>query len=142
MVDMTEREIEVAYQEWRLRYYAHNQLDNDLRPYLNLNATGSWLKRVRRGLCLSTRGVAGKMGTAQATYVHFERAEREGKISLANLRRCAAAMDCELVYVIRRHSAAAAGTVFAPGLAAVIGGGEESRFTGHSETATGVRNAR
>lgn len=49
---------------------------------------------------MTTRQLAARVGVAQPTLVKAENAEVDGGISLAQLRRIAAALDCELRYVL------------------------------------------
>jgi len=59
-----------------------------------------WLKMSRTHAQLSTREVGRRLKVSHQAISQFELAERRGRISLANLRRVAEAMGCELVYGI------------------------------------------
>jgi predicted DNA-binding mobile mystery protein A len=61
---------------------------------------GGWLRAIRDALGLTTRQFAARVGLAQATVVQSEQSEAAGTISLAQLRRLADALDCELRYVL------------------------------------------
>lgn len=95
---MTEKKRD--YTGWWYRY-SLRYLDIEIKPYLKLKIRQSWLKEVRQALNMSTRGVARKMNVRQSTYWNLEQAECNGRISLNSLRKCAEALDCELVYAIR-----------------------------------------
>ncbi|MEK6805718.1 MAG: transcriptional regulator [Pseudomonadota bacterium] len=59
---------------------------------------GGWLKAVRTALGAPARQVAAQAGIASTGVAAAERGERAGTITLNQLRKLAAAMDCELVY--------------------------------------------
>jgi transcriptional regulator with XRE-family HTH domain len=61
---------------------------------------------VREAVGLTQLEVAGKVGVKRQSYAQFENAEERGSISIASLRRAAAAMDCELVYYVMPREAA------------------------------------
>jgi len=61
---------------------------------------GGWLRAVRQALGMTTRQLAARVGVAQPTLVQAEKAEVEGRISLAQLRRIAAALECDVHYVL------------------------------------------
>jgi transcriptional regulator with XRE-family HTH domain len=55
---------------------------------------------VREALGLTQSRVAERAAMKRQSFAQFENAEKKGSISLASLRRAAAAMDCEVVYFI------------------------------------------
>ena len=59
---------------------------------------GGWLQTVRQALGLTVRQQALRAGIAGPTLHKAEKSEAEERISLAHLRKLAAALDCELVY--------------------------------------------
>lgn len=59
---------------------------------------GGWLRAVREALGRSLRHQAQRLDIAPATLHQSENAEARGRITLAQLRRLAEALDCELVY--------------------------------------------
>jgi transcriptional regulator with XRE-family HTH domain len=61
---------------------------------------GGWLRAVRQELGLAQATVAQQAGLTQQAYAQFEQGETKGTLSLGNLQRSAAAMDCELVYFL------------------------------------------
>ncbi|NJM09702.1 MAG: helix-turn-helix domain-containing protein [Bdellovibrionaceae bacterium] len=69
-----------------------------MAPLLKLPLSGPWLKGIREGSFLAASQIASKLGVTKAGYQRLERAERTQQISLANLKRCAEALDCDLVY--------------------------------------------
>ena len=61
---------------------------------------GGWLRAVRESLGRSLRVQARRMEISQVTLLRSEQAEAEGSISLTQLRKLAAGLDCEVVYAI------------------------------------------
>lgn len=61
---------------------------------------GGWLRSVRRSLGRSLRAQAKRLGTSAVNLHESEQAEVDERISLAQLRKLAAGLDCELVYAI------------------------------------------
>ena len=61
---------------------------------------GGWLRAVRQAMGLAQSTVAKNTGISQQAYAQFERGEAVGTLSLGNLQRAAAAMDCDLVYFL------------------------------------------
>ena len=57
-----------------------------------------WLRAIREGLGLTLRELATRLGVTVPAVRSLERAEAEDRITLASLRRVAAAMGCEVVY--------------------------------------------
>jgi predicted DNA-binding mobile mystery protein A len=80
------------------------QTDRLLAPFLPVRGAatppGGWLRAVREALGRSLRAQARRLGISQVTLVRSEQAEAEGSISLAQLRKLAAGLDCEVVYAI------------------------------------------
>lgn len=80
------------------------QLADVLRPLatspLPKPPRGGWLRAIREALGLTTRQFAMRVGLAQATVVKAEQGEAAETISVAQLRRLADALDCELHYVL------------------------------------------
>jgi predicted DNA-binding mobile mystery protein A len=58
-----------------------------------------WIRAVRDALGLTTKQYALRLGVSQPRVVALEKGEREETLTLANLRRAAEALNCELVYV-------------------------------------------
>jgi predicted DNA-binding mobile mystery protein A len=86
---------------------AATQLDRKL-PALRESATrlqsarpvGGWIRAVRRALGMSTSALGRRLKLAQQSVVQLEENEKSESITLASLRRVAAALDAELVYAI------------------------------------------
>lgn len=79
------------------------QLETTLAPWRSLRhsrPTVGWLKAIREALGMTTRQLAQSVGVSQSTVIDIEKSERKGDITLASLRRYAAALDCELVYAL------------------------------------------
>ena len=69
--------------------------------------TIGWLRAVREGLGLTLAELAGRMKVTPPAVRSFEQAEAEDRITLASLRRTAAAMEYELIYVLIPRAAKA-----------------------------------
>ena len=80
------------------------QTDRLLAPFMSVRGAatppGGWLRAVRESLGRSLRAQARRLGISQVTLTRSEQAEAEGSISLAQLRKLAAGLDCEVVYAI------------------------------------------
>lgn len=74
-----------------------------------------WLRATRESLGLSRRAVAEKLGVTHAAVRDYEVAETRDTITLATLRRTAAALDCELVVaLVPRAGRSFEDTIIAP----------------------------
>ncbi len=83
------------------RLIAINSLDSvrqGLRPVTR--PTHGWLLAVRQALGLSRAAVAAPLGVTPSAIQSYEQAEKSDTITLATLRRAAAALDCELVVAL------------------------------------------
>jgi predicted DNA-binding mobile mystery protein A len=80
------------------------QVERALEPFEALRGKptppGGWLRSIREALGRSLRAQAALVGVAFATLQQSERAEAEDRITLAQLRKLAAGLDCELVYAL------------------------------------------
>lgn len=86
-----------------LRSLPPQQLDSSLGPWRSLprsRPSGGWLRAIRQALGITTRQLAKSVGVTQSAIVDTERTEAKGDITLATLQRYAAALDCELSYVL------------------------------------------
>jgi predicted DNA-binding mobile mystery protein A len=86
-----------------LRSLAVHQIDktlNSWRSLPRLRPSGGWLRAVRQVLGMTTRQLAKSVGVTQAAVVDAERNEAKGDITLATLQKYAAALGCELSYVL------------------------------------------
>jgi len=79
------------------------QLDHALEPWRELPQSppaAGWLQAIRLALGISTRQAAQRAGVSQSTWVDAEQREAAGTISLGQLRRLGAALDCRLVHAL------------------------------------------
>jgi predicted DNA-binding mobile mystery protein A len=86
-----------------LRTLALQQIDATLGSWRALpraRPKGGWLRAVRQALGMTTRQLANTVGVSQTAVVDAERNEAKGDITLATLRRYAAALGCEVSYVL------------------------------------------
>lgn len=86
-----------------MRSLAVHQIDktlNSWRSLPRLRPSGGWLRAVRQVLGMTTRQLAKSVGVTQAAVVDAERNEAKGDITLATLQKYAAALGCELSYVL------------------------------------------
>lgn len=86
---------------YRLRL---SQVERALEPFEAIRGRsappGGWLRSIRESLGRSLRSQAAMVGVAPATLHKSERSEAEDRITLAQLRRLAEGLDCELVYAL------------------------------------------
>jgi predicted DNA-binding mobile mystery protein A len=79
-----------------------SQVERAIEPFIAVKGTpvpqGGWLRSIRESLGRSLRAQAEIAGVSSVTLTKSERSEAEDRISLAQLRKLAAALDCELVY--------------------------------------------
>ena len=61
---------------------------------------GGWIRAIRKMRGLSLTAVAKRLDLQRQNVFQFEKSEEQGHILIANLRRVADAMECELVYAI------------------------------------------
>lgn len=81
------------------------QLGGLARPALRERPSQGWIRAVRDALGMSTYQLARRIGVSQPTLANWEQREAKGTISLQSLRRVAAAMECDLVYVLAPRKA-------------------------------------
>jgi len=62
--------------------------------------SGGWIRAVRQALGMNARQLAQRVGVRVSTLLGAEKNEVSGAISMTQLRRVAAALDCELHYVL------------------------------------------
>jgi predicted DNA-binding mobile mystery protein A len=86
---------------YRLRL---SQVERALEPFEAIRGRsappGGWLRSIRESLGRSLRSQAAMVGVAPATLHKSERSEAEDRITLAQLRKLAEGLDCELVYAL------------------------------------------
>ncbi len=79
------------------------QIDATLRPLRESPLSSpqrGWLRAIRTALGMTSGQLARRLQTSQSAVIEYEQREIAGTISLATLRRVAAAMDCDLVYAL------------------------------------------
>ena len=67
----------------------------------SITPNAGWIQSVRLGLGMSLRQLAERMGSSISTINNFEKREQTEAITLASLKKTAAAMDMELVYYFK-----------------------------------------
>jgi predicted DNA-binding mobile mystery protein A len=67
----------------------------------SIKPNSGWIQSVRLGLGMSLRQLAERMGSSISTINNFEKREQTEAITLASLKKTAAAMDMELVYYFK-----------------------------------------
>jgi len=79
-----------------------SQVERAIEPFNTVKGAsvppGGWLRSIRESLGRSLRVQAEIAGISPVTLTKSERSEAQDRISLAQLRKLAAALDCELVY--------------------------------------------
>ena len=73
------------------------RLASDLLPAL---PQGGWIRTVREALGMNARQLAARVGVRVSTLLGAEKNEVAGTITMNQLKRIAAVMDCELRYVL------------------------------------------
>lgn len=85
----------------RLRLDQTSQLLQNIDPLRGAQTPpGGWLRAIREALGRTQRQQAARLGIAGPTLHKSERAESEGRITVAHLRKLAEGLDCELVYAL------------------------------------------
>jgi predicted DNA-binding mobile mystery protein A len=62
--------------------------------------TKGWIRAARQALSLTQSQMAKKLGMRQQAYANIELREQRETVTLATLRRAAAALDCDLIYAL------------------------------------------
>ena len=73
---------------------------HELRQLAPSRPRQGWLRAIRTALGMTTIQLAKRLQTSQSSVAEYEKREAAETITLATLRRAAAAMDCELVYAL------------------------------------------
>jgi predicted DNA-binding mobile mystery protein A len=63
-----------------------------------------WIRAIREALGMAQTDLAHRLGITRVAVDKFERAEIDGRITMAKLRQVAEAMDCSLVYALIPNS--------------------------------------
>lgn len=81
-----------------------HQVELALEPFISvqglLKPRGGWLRAIRESLGRSVRTQAAMLGIAASTLQKSEVSEADDRITLGQLRKLAAGLDCELVYAL------------------------------------------
>jgi predicted DNA-binding mobile mystery protein A len=84
-----------------IRLKSLDELATQVEPLRSVHVPPQgWLRIVREALGLSLRTVGEKLKASPQTVHAFERREAAGTLTIANLRKVAGAMNCELVYFL------------------------------------------
>lgn len=59
-----------------------------------------WIRAIRDALGMTATDLGRRIGVTQAAVAQFEKAEKDGSITLKSLRSAAEALDCTLVYAL------------------------------------------
>ncbi|MEM0954562.1 MAG: mobile mystery protein A [Pseudomonadota bacterium] len=62
--------------------------------------TEGWVRLVRKALGMTLRQLGHRMGVSTSAVARLERMEPEGRVTLAQLEKAAAALDCRVVYAL------------------------------------------
>lgn len=89
----------------RTRLTARRTLDRrfeSLRPLAQAATVpnGGWIRAIREALGMSSDELGARMGVVGASVLKLEQSERHGRARLDTMQRAAAALDCDLVYVL------------------------------------------
>lgn len=96
---------------------ARRQLSPGLSMYRQAAATApepksGWLATMRKAIGMTTTQLARRIGVAHPGVVRLEKNEKDGKVTIASMRKAAEAMNCEFVYaIIPRHHKGYAGAL-------------------------------
>ena len=87
------------------RNVGRDRLDARLTPLRNL-PTGfavphrGWLQAIRHAIGMTLQDLASRLGMTRGALSRLEVSEQKGTIQLATMQRVAAAMNCDLAYVL------------------------------------------
>lgn len=98
-----EQVVPQAYRYWLGNYERDlRRADEMVRELIGFQpAKRAWLRFARDASWISARAAGERIGVSHAAWMKLEQGEESGTISLANLRRAAEALDCELLYIVR-----------------------------------------
>ena len=86
------------------RWLQLRQADKQLKPLLKKRLpprpSCGWLQTIREALGMTAVSLAQRLRVRNSTVHKLEKSEADDSISLASLRKVAAALDCELHYVL------------------------------------------
>lgn len=91
--------------EKRFHWLKLRQLDKKLEAVRAMQQQApvprdGWIKTIRTAIGMPAAQLAARLGVRQSTVSRLEKSECEGTASLESLRKAAAAMDCEVYYVL------------------------------------------
>lgn len=106
MTELTDEMREKAFYQWKSRDYQLLEMDEAVRSALTveIKSPRAWLRGAREALWLSGTDMAEKLQISRSHYLRLEIREKNGKLSLEQIRKIAEAMDCEVIYAIRPKS--------------------------------------
>jgi transcriptional regulator with XRE-family HTH domain len=108
MIDWSKPDVEKEYLFFREMLGRMSEIDRDLdkraEPFLLMPVRGPGLKEMRGALQISAEELARRLGVTRSVYSKFEDNASSAKISIENLKKCAEALGCELVYGLRHKS--------------------------------------
>lgn len=86
------------------RWLQLRQADKQLEPLLKRRhpprPSNGWIQTIRQALGMTAVALARRLQVRSSTVHKLEKSEMDDNISLASLRKVAAALDCELHYVL------------------------------------------
>ncbi len=86
------------------RWLQLRQADKQLKPWLKKTfpprPSCGWIQTIREALGMTAVSLAQRLHVRNSTVHKLEKSEADDSISLASLRKLAAALDCELHYVL------------------------------------------
>ena len=87
------------------RNLGRNRLDSRLSPLRDLSARFAvphqgWLQAIRHALGMTLQDLASRLGITSGALSRLEVSEQKGTIQLDTLKRVAAAMNCDVAYVL------------------------------------------
>jgi predicted DNA-binding mobile mystery protein A len=86
------------------RWLQLRQADKQLKPLLKRRhpprPSNGWIQTIREALGMTAVALGRRLQVRSSTVHKLEKSEMEDSISLASLRKAAAALDCELHYVL------------------------------------------
>ena len=81
-----------------------SQLDRSVAPFRKAGTAstprGGWIRAIREAIGMTSEQLGKRLGITRQAINDAERREGSGYMTLVQLRRFAAALECELVYVI------------------------------------------
>lgn len=85
------------------RALARKNIDKRLSPLRTMVTQPpprGWLRAIREALGMTMEQLAKRIGVTQPRIIALEKAETDGTVTLKTLREAAAAMECEVIYML------------------------------------------